>query len=38
MDSGLKLHEERITNALMVWKDDLGDEFAELQHLLAATQ
>ena len=36
MNSGLKLYEERINNALIVWKDDLGDDLAEIQQLLAA--
>lgn len=35
MTSGLKLYEERITNAMAVWKDDLGEDYAELQQLLA---
>jgi hypothetical protein len=36
MNSGLKLYEERINNALIVWKDDLGDDLTEIQQLLAA--
>ena len=38
MNSGLRMYEERITNALLVWKDDLGSEAIEIQQLLAAVQ
>jgi hypothetical protein len=34
MNAGLTLYEERIKNALAVWRDDLGKEADELERLL----
>ena len=37
MNSSLRLYEERIRNALAVWRDDLGGELAEFEQQLAQT-
>jgi hypothetical protein len=36
VNANLKMYEERITNALAVWRQDLGAEATELEALLAA--
>lgn len=35
MASGMQLYEDRIRNALAVWRDDLGPEAGEIERLLA---
>ncbi len=34
INAAMKMYEERITNALAVWRDDLGNEARELEALL----
>lgn len=38
MKTGLNLYQERIRNALTVWKEDLGDEYALLEQELNRLQ